>query len=174
MHASTRYHPFSIGLHWLMAALIAALVACGFVMDDLSQGALKFAAFNTHKLIGALALVLVAVRLARRAGHPPPPSGDMPAWQGHAARATYAAMVAMPVSGLLFTNFGKGVRIFGFALAPIGGANEALSHMFKETREAIAIVLIALVAAHALAALWHHFGRHDARPPACCRRARGD
>src|SRR6266542_532635 len=87
-------------------------------------------------------------------------------------RAPRTRRWSRPVSGLLFTNFGKGVRIFGFALAPIGGANEALSHLFKETHEAIAIVLITLVCVHALAALWHHFGRRDARPPACCRRAR--
>ena len=165
MNAARTYHPLSIGLHWAMAVMIVALVAFGFVMEDLPRGDLKFVAFNTHKLFGVIVLALVAVRLAWRAGHPPPPSGDVPGWQQAAARvahvALYAAMIVMPVSGLLFTNFGKGIRIFGLALAPIGGPDEALSHLFKEVHEVAGIALAALIAVHAAAALWHHFGRRD-------------
>ena len=167
MSVVNRYHPFAIGLHWIMAALIVGLAAVGFVMDDLQQGgALRLAAFNTHKLVGAIVLMLVALRLAWRAGHAPPPPEPAPLWQQRAARAAhallYAAMIAMPVSGLLFTNFGKGIRIFGVALAPIGGADEALSHVFKDVHEWTAIVLVTLVGAHVSAALWHHFMRRDA------------
>jgi cytochrome b561 len=162
---SARYHPVAIGLHWWMAAFMLALLASGFVMDDLPKGDLRLATFNAHKLVGVLVLVLVAVRLAWRAGHPPP-ADDLPPWQRAAARAAhallYAAMIAMPLSGLLFTNFGKGIRIFALALAPIGGPNEALSHLFKEVHEATAIGLAVIVGAHAAAALWHHFGRRDA------------
>jgi cytochrome b561 len=149
-----------------MAALMIAAVAIGFTMDDLPQGLLRSGAFNVHKLVGAIVLALVAVRLAWRAGHPPPASDDVPTWQRRIADVAhgllYALMIVMPVTGLLFTNFGKGIRIFGLALAPIGGANEALSHLFKEVHEASAIVLVTLVGAHALAALWHHFARRDA------------
>ena len=165
MDATRSYHPLSIGLHWAMAAMIIALVAGGFVMGELPKGDLKSAVYNIHKLAGVIVLALVAVRLAWRAAHPPAPADDIPAWQQAAARiahgALYAAMIVMPASGLLFTNFGKGVRIFGFALSPVGGANEALSHLFKEVHEIAGIALAALVAVHAAAALWHHFGRHD-------------
>ena len=166
MPTASRYHPLSIGLHWLMAVLIVGIAAVGFVMDDLPQGAAKFAAFNAHKLVGVVVLALVIVRLGWRRRHAPPPLETAIGWQHAAARAAhgllYAAMIAMPVSGLLFTNFGKGIRIFGVAIAPIGGANEALSHLFKDVHEATAIALVALVGAHVAAALWHHFVRRDA------------
>jgi cytochrome b561 len=165
MRAANRYHPLSIGLHWLMAAMMIALVAVGFVMEELPKGDLKFAVFNTHKLVGVVVFVLVAVRLAWRAGHPPPAADDIPAWQHAAARVAhvglYAAMIVMPLSGLLFTNFGKGIHIFGLTLAPIGGANEAVSHFFKEVHEVAGFALAGLIVAHAAAALWHHFGRRD-------------
>jgi cytochrome b561 len=165
MPEATRYHPLSVGLHWLMAALIAGLVVVGFVMDDLPDGPGKFAAFNTHKLLGVVVLVLVAVRLAWRAGHPPPMAFDAPKWQQALARVAHASlyvlMFALPVSGLLFTNFGRGIRIFALQIAPIGGKNEVLSHFFEGVHEAAAVALVSLVAAHALAALWHHFARRD-------------
>ncbi|MEP7182563.1 MAG: cytochrome b [Betaproteobacteria bacterium] len=166
MSGNTRYSPVAIALHWWMAAFMLALLASGFVMDDLPQGGVKFAAFNTHKLFGAVVLVLAAVRLAWRVGHQPPAADDLPAWQrraSHAAHAMlYVAMIVLPVSGLLFTNFGKGVRIFALTLAPIGGPDEALSHLFKDVHEATGIVLAVIVSAHVVAALWHHFGRRDA------------
>jgi cytochrome b561 len=165
MAARDRYHPLSIGLHWLMAAIVIVLIAVGFVMDDLPQGGAKYAAFNTHKLFGVVVLALVALRLFWRATHPPP-ADALPAWQRALAQAAhgmlYAAMIAMPVTGLLFTNFGKGIRIFGLSIAPIGGANETLKELFEEAHEAIGIALAALAAAHVVAALWHHFGRRDA------------
>jgi cytochrome b561 len=166
MSGSARYSPVAIALHWSMAAFMLALLASGFVMDDLPKGDLRFAAFNTHKLFGALVLLLAAVRLAWRAGHPPPPAADLPAWQRRASRAAhallYVAMIVLPLSGLLFTNFGKGIRIFALALAPIGGPDEALSQLFKGVHEAAGIVLAAIVSAHVAAALWHHFGQRDA------------
>lgn len=165
MNAARTYHPLSIGLHWAMAVMIVALLAGGFVMDELPKGDLKFAAFNLHKLVGVVVLALVAVRLAWRAGHPPAPANDIRAWQQAAARiahvALYGAMIVMPVSGLLFTNFGRGIRILGLSLAPVGGANQALADLFKEVHEVAGITLAALIAAHVAAALWHHFGRHD-------------
>lgn len=166
MSPSNRYHPFAIALHWLMAALIVALVVVGFTMDELPKGsAVRYAAINLHKLAGVVVLVLVAVRLAWRASHPMPSLDGLPTWQRVAAaishRLLYALMIIMPASGLLFTNFGRGIRLFALELAPIGGANEALSDLFKDVHEAAASMLIALVAVHALAALWHHFGRRD-------------
>ena len=95
------YLPLSIGLHWAMAAMIVALVAVGFVLDELPKGDLRSAVFNIHKLTGVVAFALVAVRLAWRAGHPPPPSNDIPEWQ------QAAAIIVVHVSAALWHHFGR-------------------------------------------------------------------
>jgi cytochrome b561 len=166
MAPASRYHPLSIGLHWFMAALIIVLLVGGFAMDGLPKGQLKGAVFNVHKLLGVIVLALALVRLAWRARHAPPQLAPAPAWQAAAARAAhallYAAMFVMPVSGLLFTHFGRGVRIFGLAVPQWGGPNESVSHVFHDLHESAAILLAAMVVVHVLAALWHHFARGDA------------
>jgi cytochrome b561 len=68
----------------------------------------------------------------------------------------------MPATGLLFTNFGRGVTFFGIALPQIGETDADLSRFFRSLHGWLPFVLLALIALHAMAAAWHGWWRRDA------------
>lgn len=70
--APPRYNRVAIALHWLLAALIIAMLALGWYMGGLPKGPERAGLFNLHKSVGTVVLLLVAFRLLWRAGHRPP------------------------------------------------------------------------------------------------------
>src|SRR5262245_35036490 len=122
-----RYTTFAIALHWIIAALIATLIVLGLYMTGLPRNTPERAYFlNLHKSLGLLTLLIVAVRIAWRLSHKPPPLPPAtPAWQRHGAalshRLLYAVMVLQPATGYLMSSFGKyGVQFFGIPLPAAG------------------------------------------------------
>ena len=67
-----RYRLPAMLLHWVQAGLILWLLWLGWTMVDLPKGAERSAAYNLHKSLGLLALLLVVIRLAWRRRHPAP------------------------------------------------------------------------------------------------------
>ena len=83
-------------------------------------------AFNLHKSIGMTIFALMAIRLAWRAAHPPPPLPPMAAWQVQLSRFThallYVALLLQPLVGYLGSEVsGYPVKYFGVVLAELGG-----------------------------------------------------
>lgn len=156
-------------LHWLCALLIAGGFALGLVMVEipgLSPTKLKY--FSWHKWIGLTVLLLLLPRLAWRLlrAAPPFPDGMRP-WQRRAAQlahlALYALMLAVPLSGLLYSQAaGVPVVYFGVLeipalITPDAGWKAAL----KSVHWLLNYSLLALLALHVLAALKHHFVDRD-------------
>jgi cytochrome b561 len=166
-----RYGALAIVLHWTMAGLLLVLVALGLYMGtlpDVGFDRVKITLILVHKGLGMLALGLLLVRLAWRAGNVLPRLADgMPAWQQVAARFAhlwlYALMLALPLTGwVMSTAGGYPVSFFGwFELPDLGPRNEALFHLWIEVHHWLAYALIALVAVHAAAALQHHWVDRD-------------
>src|SRR3954467_8165820 len=102
-----RYSRAAIALHWILAGALLAQLVLGWWMVDLpkSPPGLRAGWFNVHKSMGMVLAVLVALRFAWRASHPPSEPDGAPAWQRAAAQAThgmlYACMLVMPISGFL-------------------------------------------------------------------------
>ncbi|HEV8315103.1 MAG TPA: cytochrome b/b6 domain-containing protein, partial [Burkholderiaceae bacterium] len=66
-----RYGAVALALHWLMAAVLVALLAMGLYMaslPDVGFDTRKIALILYHKQLGLLALMLAALRLAWRVG----------------------------------------------------------------------------------------------------------
>ena len=61
-----RYRTPAKVFHWLTAALVLALVASGVIMKQLGDGPAADVLFSLHKLIGALTLTVVLIRLSYR------------------------------------------------------------------------------------------------------------
>lgn len=151
-------------LHWGSALLLIAAFALGLLLEGWPRGAPRDQAMMVHYSLGVLVLGLVMVRLLRRLLLPPPPA-EGAVLERLAATAMhwtlYAAMIALPVSGVL-DRWARGRRLALFgdnvvpAPFPIGGGR-----IWREAHEMIAWLLLALVAAHVLAALWHHFALRD-------------
>lgn len=151
-------------LHWAVAALIFALVALGWVARLAPLSPSKITLFYWHKSLGMLALALVLIRLAWRAGNRPPslPEGfsrreRLLARGTHAA--LYALILAAPISGwFIDSTSGIPFRIFWILPLPaIAPVSQRLENIFELAHVAIFWTLATLLLGHIGAALRHHF-----------------
>ena len=156
-------------MHWLIVALLAVQFAIGWSMPHIGRNTQPDTLINLHLSFGMLIGLLVVVRFAWRLMHPVAPLATAaPRWQERAAIAThhllYVLLVLIPVLGWLSAS-GRNfpVSLFGSigfpSLLPvkhpwtgkIGDVHTVLSNY----------VLLAAVALHVLAALYHHFVLKD-------------
>jgi cytochrome b561 len=166
-----RYGAVAIVLHWLMAALLAALVVLGLYMaglPDVGFDTRKILLVLLHKELGMTALAIAAMRLAWRVGNALPALvATLPEWQQVAARLVhlclYALMIALPVSGWMMSS-AAGIPVSVLGLVELPGLvrpNESLFRELIEVHRWLAYALIGSIVVHAGAALAHHYAWHD-------------
>ena len=160
-----RYTRTAIALHWMIAALVLAMILLGQVMTEVPrQTPLRGALFNFHKSLGLLVLGLVVVRLAWRVGHRPPPLPvEIPSWNRHLASLThgsfYVLLLAQPLLGYVASVFGKyGVKFFGVELPAWGSDNPVVREPFMAAHHLVADLLVGLIILHLAGVAWHRFG----------------
>jgi len=164
MTAVLRYSRPAIVLHWLMALLIFVAFPLGVYMHELPLSPDKLKLYSYHKWIGITILMLVAIRLAWRATHTPPPLPQSVAgWQRRASAIVhgmlYLLMVAIPLSGWLMSS-AKGFPVVWFGVLPLPdlvGKDKALGELLAEVHEVLNFTMLGLVVLHVGAALQHHF-----------------
>lgn len=165
-----RFGLVAILLHWLMAAMLIALIVLGLYMvglPDVGFDKKKITLILLHKEYGIVALALFAFRFAWRVGNILPMLvEDLPDWQKVAARfvhlAFYGLMFALPASGWLMSSAaGIPVYFFGWSLPDFISFDERLFHTLITIHQWLSYALIACVAAHVGAALRHHFLLRD-------------
>jgi cytochrome b561 len=160
--------------HWVSAALVFSLFALGmyaaFVLDFQNPAELPLWAtlMYHHKTLGMILLLVMPARLGWALAHKRPPlpeglgSGQRVLLKsGH--RTLYTLLFAVPLTGL-FTAFyfGSDNRVFGLFSFPSPLAkNDYLWPKFMLAHQILAYSMLALVAGHIAAALWHHFVRRD-------------
>ncbi|HWP94191.1 MAG TPA: cytochrome b [Gammaproteobacteria bacterium] len=164
----TRYGAIAQTFHWLIVALVIVQFALGHMADDMPLGIQKLATLARHKSLGMTILMLAVLRLAWRLRDPPPPlPAGMPDWEKRAAHITHALLYillfALPLTGWLMSsakNFP--VSWFGlFTFPDLVAPDPELEEVLEETHEMLGWLLAATAVLHALAALRHHFIRHD-------------
>ena len=163
-----RYTRTAQWLHWIMAAVIIVAWSLGFYLEDLPRGPEKSALIGWHKAIGSTVILLVAIRLAWRATHRPPPLPEsMVIWQQRAAhwvhRILYALMFAQPMVGWASSSArGFPVKLGGVIPLPaLLMKDEVLAKSLSELHGFIGWTLAILVAGHVLMTLKHHFIDRD-------------
>lgn len=166
--ARTRYSAAAIVLHWALALLLAFQLGLGWRLEDLPKGLAQFTAFQLHKSVGILILLLSLARLAVRLVKPRPvPVQDKPAAMLLAKAVhvlLYVAMIGGPLAGWVLVSTGK-VRLqtmlFGtvpWPDLPLGpGWNEPAAALHS----ALGWLLAGLIALHVAGALRHHWLRGD-------------
>ncbi len=161
---SPRYNAVSVTLHWAMVLLIVAVYVLINVADVFPKGSdARQTAKDWHFMLGLLVGMLVWLRIVvRLASTAPPVVPPPPVWQDKAAQAAhlllYVLMVGMPVLGwLLLSTGGKPIPFFGLELPALLAPDKALSRQIKDLHELGGNLGYALIAGHALAALWHHY-----------------
>jgi cytochrome b561 len=187
--AGTRRHWFNTRLsygiiakllHWILALLIIGLLASGNFSDTLArEDPLKGEIIGVHKIVGTIALLLMAFRLLWWLIN----SGvealeSTTGMQRFLARLVhiglYLAVFTQALSGAAMTQIaGYPAEIFGWSLPAIFGPGALLDvpgifanlkelGMFCRSVHSIAgKVLLALVGLHIVAGLYHHFGVRD-------------
>jgi len=172
------YHPVAKSLHWLIAALILALLVVGHVMDELPKGPLRALVYDIHKQVGVAVILLGIARIAWRLAMGAPPLPDsMPARDrllAHAAHfALYVLMLAMPAAGVLMSQSGgHPVVLLGMPVPVLVAKAKDLNEFFESAHGLLGWATVGLVTLHVAAALDHRFRRKDgimARMlPRCC------
>lgn len=169
-NSTDRWGGISQLLHWTIAILIVLIGIVGLVMGELPRSPKYFWVYTAHKSLGLTVLALVLVRIGWRlyAGAPRPVPGT-PRLQALLASATHGAIylliLALPLSGWIYdsANALRPFRWFGLVEVPkLVAPDEALAASAHGAHEWLFWLLMALVAGHAGAALYHHFIQRDA------------
>jgi cytochrome b561 len=163
MNAPLRYDRVAITLHWLIALGVLAQIALGWWMIEIPKQPVGVRAywFNLHKSIGLTLAALIALRVAWRLTHRPPPlPGSVPQWQVRAARAShallYVCLVVMPLAGYLGSTFsGYPIKYFGLTVPGWGWKDDALKDFFSALHYSAAWCFMVLIGLHVAAALKH-------------------
>ena len=155
-------------VHWttlLLIAVVYVTVWTSHAVGNREQSALLV---QLHRSIGVTIFALTLFRLAWRwIARIPPLPAELPLFQRVAARATeyvlYLLLLLQPALGLLNTNArGRLVDFYFFGeLPPMVGPDKMLAKQAMAAHEFGAYLLVALVALHTAAALFHHFVRRD-------------
>jgi cytochrome b561 len=161
-----RYSAVAIAFHWTIALFVIANLTTGLLHDSIP--ALR-AWMPGHKALGITVLVLTAARIAWRIGHrAPAPMPGTPRWQHVLAHAShgllYLLLLAMPLSGWVMASPPEGRRPlswFGLFDIPYLPATEAAADGAHSAHGVLGWLMLALVALHVAAALWHHMVLRD-------------
>lgn len=152
----------SRGLHWLMAALILAMLAIGIAMVS-SLADYRFLV-ALHRPLGIAILVLAVIRLINRMTHKAPAlPRDMPVLLKAVAQGShwvlYGLMFALPLVGwAMVSAAGNPIVLAGsLHLPPLVGHDVALYAVLRQTHSVLAFGLFAIILAHMSAALAHAF-----------------
>ena len=161
-----RYDRVAIALHWVVAILIAAVGAVGLMFDNVLHPAKAFW-LNLHAIFGLVLFGFILARTTWRLTHPapalPPGTSMITALSAKVLhRLMYLLMLAIPLIGLISFLWHARVFDFGlFRLDPSIAANRAISRPTQTLHAWLTYALIAALALHVLAALWHHFVLRD-------------
>lgn len=159
---SDRYDVVARSLHWLTVGLLVVQFAIAWTMPDVGRGTAPIGLIAWHLSMGTTILAVILVRAGWRMTHrEPPPPVSIPAVLQIVSRAThvtlYTLMVALPLLGWANASArGWTVKLFGvIPLPPLSSTGSSLGHALGDVHKTVAIVLLVVIGAHALGALYH-------------------
>jgi cytochrome b561 len=160
---SARYGSVAIAIHWTSAIAIAATFGLGLMAAGTTDAATDVVLVRGHIILGSLVLVLTLLRIGWRlwGDRAPEPVQGQPPMQELAAKvvhfAIYAVILLMASSGIttLILSGAIPAIVAGTALPDLSQVVPRLAHGIMSK------LLLALLAAHVAAALYHQFVRGD-------------
>jgi len=154
-------------LHWLVAALVVALIPIGLTMADLQPGPLQDRLYVLHESFGVTLLALMILRTANRLRGAPPPYPTLSRGERVASAAVhhllYLLLLATPIVGwLALSAYGLGPSFFGLANLPaLLAKDEPLSKILFRFHEAGGLTIGGLALVHVAGALRHALVKRD-------------
>jgi cytochrome b561 len=159
---AARYTLTASVLHWVVAALVIGMIGFGWWMQGIAKTPVgpRVNAYNLHKSIGMVVLLLMCGRVLWRATHPPPGLPPMPLWQARAARGVhlllYVCLFVQPLTGYLGSAYsGYPVKFFGVTLPAWAGADAAVKDAMSAIHLGNSWVLVAALLLHLAGTLKH-------------------
>ena len=166
---STAYTASQKWLHWSIFGLVLVMYALTFGEDLVPRGDPRAdTAWHMHIALGILFAGLVALRVAVRLARGAPALPDvmtvperLAAHAGHLL--LYGLLIALPILGFLLTWYrGDALSFFGlFTIPSLVAPDRALARSIKGLHSLCANGILIVAGLHAVAALWHHYIRHD-------------
>jgi cytochrome b561 len=163
----TQFTAFSRLLHWVMAAMVLAMLFIGVGMVS-SVSERYHLLVSIHRPLGIAILILVVIRIVNRLFSPAPPlPASLPLWQKLAAKLShlllYALMFIQPLVGWAMLSAARyPIVLFGqIQLPPILAHDAMLSSELRRAHTYLAYLLFATFLAHLGAALLHGLVRRD-------------
>jgi cytochrome b561 len=155
--------------HWGLGFVIIGMLAYGWWMNHIPARADRFFHRSIHADIGYVVLLLMVLRLIWRWINPVPAlPPDTPRWQRRVARISHGTLYGVTISVAMLGWAHSGAHKpdyanwFGlFRVPQFTSTDKANADTFENLHIYLAYVLIALIAIHVLAALYHLFVRHD-------------
>ena len=164
---STQHDPLTRAIHWTIALAVAAAYAIAVIREDLPKGDFRTFLLGLHMWIGMVVLALSVVRLVWRTAAPAiDPAPGTPALRllAKAAHvALYAALLLLPVIGLL-AAWGKGRPVTFFGLMPLlppFDIGKDLGGRLEDLHGLVGHTVMILAGLHAAAAIGHQWVLKD-------------
>jgi len=165
LNTADQYGLVSKLLHWLIAALIVALLGIGCWMVDLSYyDPWYHDALSWHKSLGIiLGLVVVFKLLWTLYDKPPAPQASLSGFERSASGIAHSilrwGMLIIPITGFLVSaSEGAAVDIFDwFSVPAFIQVNDGVRDFSINIHYYFAYALLGLVVLHAAAAIKHQF-----------------
>ncbi len=152
----------SLGLHWIIAIGMIALIAFGIYIEDLPRGPEKFELIGLHKSLGITLFAFALIRLFWRTNRGfPIPLSTQPKWQESIAHMVHWVLLLgsllLPLSGFMMSiGGGHPVGVFGFEIiARSEDKIEILSKIGHVIHGLGGKLLIALILLHIVGAIKH-------------------
>lgn len=159
-----------IAAHWLTAGCIVLAVAAVLLREAVDDKSLRALLLATHRQAGLTVVILLVLRLVARfanAGKEPGASTALSPLLRRLATAThwvlYAALLGLPLLGLALSD-ARGQHPSWMGLLPVptlSAVDPDVADTLEDWHGWAAWALGLVVAAHAGAALWHHWVRRD-------------
>ncbi len=165
---SSGYTGTAKALHWLIVLLLIAQFIFAWIMPEIRRDTPVTTLISLHFTFGIIILAVAIVRLGWRLTHrEPPPEDGLPPWQTFSARIVhyllYALLFVVPILGWMdASRRGMPVVMFGLELPQLVATRAAGWGWTGDVHGLMSnYLMLALVGLHVVAALYHHFVRHD-------------
>ncbi|MBV8656221.1 MAG: cytochrome b [Burkholderiales bacterium] len=165
---TSSYSPASRFLHWLTVFLLALQFAIAWLMPEIHRGTKPIGLISWHLSVGTLIILVVVARaVVRLTG---PRIARLPGLPRHievAAKVVhgllYLLLLVVPLLGWANAS-SRGWAVSLFLVIPLPQlvpTGSALGHALGDVHQVASWLLLATVAMHVLAALYHHFILRD-------------
>lgn len=155
-------------LHWVIVLLVLSQFMISIVMPDIGPNTVPGTLIDLHFSFGVVIVIVMVIRFVHRLLEPVPlEMPDAPAWERWTAHTThllfYFCLLVGPLLGWASASAHQlPVNVFGIVTLPSIAAPKASWALTAGTiHQYMMWTLLALIALHALAALYHYFFRHD-------------